>query len=87
MYVSLTFNDKAPVKIVSAKPVACTAHVGESAAKAKDSIPSRLGENTDPSGSPVRSARQERRRLARAALARSLRVLQYTDRVTIECES
>jgi len=87
MYVSLTFNDKAPVKIVSAKPVGCTAHVGESAAEAKDSIPSQPGENTDPSGSPVRSARQERRRLAGAAQARSLRFLQYADRVTIECES
>ena len=81
MYVSLTFNDKAPVKIVSAKPVGCTAHVGESAAEAKDSIPSQPGEN------PVRSARQERRRLARAAQARSLRLLQYAERIIIECKS
>jgi ABC-type uncharacterized transport system substrate-binding protein len=87
MYVALTFNDKAPVKIVSAKPVGCTAHVGESAAEAKDSIPSQPGESSDPSGSPVKSAREERRRLARAAQARSLRLLQYADRITIECKS
>ena len=71
MYVALTFNGHGTVKIVSAKPVGCTAHVGESAAEAKDSIPSQPGESSDPSGSPVKSAREERRRLARAAQARS----------------
>ncbi len=50
MYVSLTFYGKAPVKIVSAKPVACSAHVGDrAAAKAKESTLSQLGENIDPS--------------------------------------
>ena len=86
MYVALTFNEKAPVKIVSAKPVGCTAHVEESAAEAKDTSPSQPGENADPSSSPVRSARQERRRLARAAQERSLRLLQYAERIIIECK-
>jgi ABC-type uncharacterized transport system substrate-binding protein len=85
MYVALTFNDKMPVKIVSAKPVGCTAHIEESSAVGKDSIPSKPGENTDPSVDPVKRAREERRRLTRAAMARSLPLLQYVDRVIIEC--
>jgi ABC-type uncharacterized transport system substrate-binding protein len=48
-FVSLTFNDKAPVKIVSAKPVACTPHVGDTGAEAQDSTLSQPGENIDPS--------------------------------------
>jgi len=42
MYVSLTFNEKTPVRIVSAKPVACTAHVRDGS--------SQLGDNIDLSG-------------------------------------
>jgi ABC-type uncharacterized transport system substrate-binding protein len=42
MYVSLTFNEKTPVRIVSAKPVACTAHARDGS--------SHLGDNLDLSG-------------------------------------
>jgi ABC-type uncharacterized transport system substrate-binding protein len=48
MYVSLTFGGKTPVKIVSAKPVPCTPHVGDRPA-AKEAKLSQLGENIDPS--------------------------------------
>ncbi len=47
MYVSLTFNGKTPVRIVSAKPVDCKAHVGDRPA-AKEAKLSQLGENIDP---------------------------------------
>ncbi len=50
MYVALTFNSKAPVKIASAKPVPCSAHVGDRpAAKAGEATLSQLGEAIDPS--------------------------------------
>ena len=52
MYVSLTFSGKTPVKIASAKPVACAARVGDrdaAKAKAKETTLSQLGENIDPS--------------------------------------
>ncbi len=52
MYVSLTFNGKTPVTIASAKPVPCSARVGERSAakdKAKEATLSQLGEAIDPS--------------------------------------
>jgi ABC-type uncharacterized transport system substrate-binding protein len=51
MYVSLTFTGKQPVRIASAKPVPCSASVGDRAAKAKakETTLSQLGENIDPS--------------------------------------
>ncbi len=51
MFVSLTFGGKEPVRIASAKPVACTATVGDrtAKAKAKETTLSQLGENIDPS--------------------------------------
>jgi ABC-type uncharacterized transport system substrate-binding protein len=50
MYVSLTFSGKEPVRIASAKPAACAAHVGDRKAKAKvkETTLSQLGENIDP---------------------------------------
>jgi ABC-type uncharacterized transport system substrate-binding protein len=47
MYVALTFDKKAPVKIVSARPLPCRAHVGDRTA-AKEAALSQLGENIDP---------------------------------------
>ena len=47
MYVSLTFEGKTPVRIASAKPVDCKAHVGDRPA-AKETTLSQLGENIDP---------------------------------------
>ena len=52
MYVSLTFGGKEPVRIASAKPVACAARVGDrdaAKAKVKETTLSQLGENIDPS--------------------------------------
>jgi len=52
MYVALTFIAKDPVRIASAKPVSCTANVGDRTAKAKAKVKeatlSQLGENIDP---------------------------------------
>lgn len=44
MYVALTFNKKAPVKIASATPLQCSAHVGDRS-PAKDASMAQLGEN------------------------------------------
>ena len=79
MYVSLTFADNAPVKIVSAKPVPCTAHV---------SSPFQRGGNLLP-GLP-RLPEQSRRhtgifRPARDAVGSI--ASEDADRVTIECRS
>lgn len=50
MYVSLTFNGKSAVKIASAKPVPCSASIGDQpAANAKETTLSQLGEAIDPS--------------------------------------
>jgi len=72
MYVSLTFGGKTPVKIASAKPVACAARVGDrdaaaakAKAKAKETTLSQLGENIDPSSNLG---------------------YQYAERVTIQCK-
>ncbi len=51
MYVSLTFVGKEPVRIASAKPMACVATVGNrdaAKAKAKETTLAQLGENIDP---------------------------------------
>ena len=51
MYVSLTFIPNEPVRIASAKPAACAAHVGDrdaAKAKVKETTLSQLGENIDP---------------------------------------
>jgi ABC-type uncharacterized transport system substrate-binding protein len=48
MYVSLAFEGKSPVKIASAKPVPCTAHVGDRPVGKEETL-SQLGENIDPS--------------------------------------
>jgi len=45
MYVAMTFDKKAPVKIASAKPLACRAHIGS---RAQDADSAQLGENIDP---------------------------------------
>jgi ABC-type uncharacterized transport system substrate-binding protein len=85
MYVSLTFADNAPVKIVSAKPVPCTAHVGDSAADPKDSSPSQRGENLPPG-----LARPPRRHVGIFRPTRDPSGSigsQYGDRITIECKS
>jgi ABC-type uncharacterized transport system substrate-binding protein len=47
MYVAMTLDKKAPVKIASAKPLPCRAHVG-SRASAQDLSSAQLGENIDP---------------------------------------
>ena len=47
MYVSLTMDKKAPVKIVSAKQLPCRAHIG-SRPSPKDASAAQLGENIDP---------------------------------------
>ena len=70
MYVSLTFSGKEPVRIASAKPVACAARVGDrdaakAKAKVKETTLSRLGENIDPSSNLG---------------------YQYAERVTIQCK-
>ena len=70
MYVSLTFTGKEPVRIASAKPVACAARVGDrdaakAKAKAKETTLSQLGENIDPSSNLG---------------------YQYAERVTIQCK-
>ncbi len=51
MYVAITFDKEAPVKIISAKPLPCTAHVGN---RASDLDPKtvQLGENIDPASHP-----------------------------------
>ena len=71
MYVSLTFSGKEPVKIASAKPFACAAHVGDrdatkAKAKVKETMLSQLGENIDPASNLG---------------------YQYAERVTIQCKS
>lgn len=48
MYVAMTFVKKAPVKIASARRVACTPHIGDRPV-AKETNMSQLGENIDPS--------------------------------------
>ena len=70
MYVSLTFTGKEPVRIASAKPVACAARVGvrdaaKAKAKVKETTLSQLGENIDPSSNLG---------------------YQYAERVTIQCK-
>ena len=70
MYVSLTFSGKEPVKIASAKPAACAAHVGDrdkakARAKVKETTLSQLGENIDPASNLG---------------------FQYAERVTIQCK-
>jgi ABC-type uncharacterized transport system substrate-binding protein len=47
MYVAMTFDKKAPVKIASAKPLPCRAHVGDRPS-AQDANAAQLGENIDP---------------------------------------
>jgi ABC-type uncharacterized transport system substrate-binding protein len=47
MYIALTLDKNAPVKIVSAKPLPCTAHAG-SRPSGKDPNAAQLGENIDP---------------------------------------
>ncbi|MGO8955402.1 MAG: DUF1007 family protein [Rhodomicrobium sp.] len=47
MYVAMNFDKKAPVKITSAKPLPCRAHVGDRAS-AQDADAAQLGENIDP---------------------------------------
>lgn len=49
MYVSLVYANKTPVKIASVKPISCKPHVGDRAAKVKETTLSGLGENIDPS--------------------------------------
>jgi ABC-type uncharacterized transport system substrate-binding protein len=44
MYVALTFNKKAPVKIASTNPLQCNAHVGDRS-PAKEASMAQLGEN------------------------------------------
>jgi ABC-type uncharacterized transport system substrate-binding protein len=58
MYVALTFDKKAPVKIASAQPVKCNAHIGDRS-PAKNATMSQLGENIDP-GSNLGSEFAER---------------------------
>jgi ABC-type uncharacterized transport system substrate-binding protein len=72
MYVSLTFAGNEPVKIASAKPVACAAHVGDrdaaktkAKARVKETTLSQLGENIDPASNLG---------------------YQYAERVTIQCK-
>jgi ABC-type uncharacterized transport system substrate-binding protein len=70
MYVSLTFSGKEPVRIASAIPVACAAHVGDrdaakAKAKVKETTLSQLGENIDPASNLG---------------------YQYAERVTIQCK-
>ena len=70
MYVSLTFSGKTPVRIASAKPVACAARVGDrdaakAKAKVKETTLSQLGENIDPASNLG---------------------YQYAERVTISCK-
>ena len=70
MYVSLTFTGKTPVRIASAKPVACAARVGDrdtakAKAKAKETTLAQLGENIDPASNLG---------------------YQYAERVTIQCK-
>ncbi|MFY9874454.1 MAG: DUF1007 family protein, partial [Rhodomicrobium sp.] len=72
MYVSLTFSGKEPVKVASAKPAACAAHVGDrdkakarAKAKVKETTLSQLGENIDPASNLG---------------------FQYAERVTIQCK-
>jgi ABC-type uncharacterized transport system substrate-binding protein len=48
MYVALTFDKKVPVKIASAQPLQCSAHVGDRSAE-KNAALSQLGENIDSS--------------------------------------
>jgi len=48
MYVSLTFNGKEPVKVVSAKPASCAARIGNRPS-GKETTLSQLGEDIDPS--------------------------------------
>ncbi len=71
MYVALTFTGKTPVKIASAKPLACAARVGDrdaakTKAKAKETTLSQLGENIDPASNLG---------------------MRYAERVTIQCKS
>ena len=47
MYISLTLDKQAPVKIVSAKPLPCSAKIG-SRPSAVDANAAQLGENIDP---------------------------------------
>mgnify|MGYP005822216235 CR=1 FL=1 len=47
MYVALSFDKKAPVKIASAKPLACRARTGEPPATREINL-AQLGENIDP---------------------------------------
>jgi ABC-type uncharacterized transport system substrate-binding protein len=47
MYVAMTFGKKAPIKIISAKPLPCRARVG-SRPPAQDASLAQLGENIDP---------------------------------------
>ncbi len=47
MYVAMTLDKKAPVKIASAKPLPCRAHIGNRAS-AQDPNAAQLGENIDP---------------------------------------
>ena len=47
MYVAMTLDKKAPVKIASAKPLPCRAHIG-SRPSAQDADAAQLGENIDP---------------------------------------
>ncbi len=47
MYVAMTLNKKAPVKIASAKPLPCRAHIGSRPSE-QDANAAQLGENIDP---------------------------------------
>jgi ABC-type uncharacterized transport system substrate-binding protein len=47
MYVALTFDKKAPIKIASPRPLQCSPHIGDRSPD-KDSAMSQLGENIDP---------------------------------------
>ncbi len=47
MYVAMTFDKKAPVKIASAKPFPCRAHIGTRPSE-QDANAAQLGENIDP---------------------------------------
>ncbi|MFZ1110262.1 MAG: DUF1007 family protein [Rhodomicrobium sp.] len=50
MYVSLTFNGKTAVKIVSAKPAPCSARIGDlPSPKTKEATLAQMGEAIDPS--------------------------------------
>ncbi len=46
MYVAMTFDKKAPVTVASARPVDCSAHVGDRSS-AKSAAMAQLGENID----------------------------------------